>query len=113
MFMDQFDANQDNKVSLQEFKAALTSMRAQLGTKNSVGCEYSSYNKLTDDRFKHSRMKQNLDEKYKVPLTFNQSIGFKVEDARNKDLVKMERFPIVLCNETKYADTMIKTGFPL
>ena len=111
--MDEFDANRDGKVSQDEFKAALTRMREGLSTKNNVGCEYTSYNKMFSDRFKHSRMAKSTEDKYKVPLTFNQSIGFKVEDARNKALVKMERFPIVLCDETKYADEMIKTGFPM
>ena len=40
-------------------------------------------------------------------------MGFKVEDEKNKELVRMKRYPIVLCDETKYADEMIKTGFPM
>ena len=56
---------------------------------------------------------ESLEDKYKVPLTFNQSIGFKVEDPRNKDLIKQERHPINKCPETKYAEEMIKTGFPM
>ena len=113
MFMDEFDANKDGKVSMEEFKAALGRMRAQLDTKKDVGKEYTSYNKMTADRFKHSRMGNELEHKYKVPLTFNQSIGFKVEDPRNKDLIKCERHPINKCPETKYAEEMIKTGFPV
>ena len=113
MFMDEFDANHDGKISLEEFKTALNRMRDSLKGKNKIACEYTSYNKFAGDRFKHTRMQRGLEEKYKVPLTFNQSIGFKVEDPRNKDLIKMQRHPIVLCDETKYADTMIKTGFPL
>ena len=113
MFMDDFDANGDGKVSFSEFKAALTRMRSQLGQKDKIGCEYTSNNQMMADRFKHKRMGKNLDEKYKVPLTFNQSIGFKVEDERNKELVKMKRFPIVLCQETKYADEKIKSGITL
>ena len=98
---------------MEEFKAALGRMRAQLDTKKDVGKEYTSYNKMTADRFKHSRMGNELEHKYKVPLTFNQSIGFKVEDPRNKDLIKCERHPINKCPETKYAEEMIKTGFPV
>ena len=113
MFMDEFDTNKDGKVSMEEFKAALGRMRAQLDTKKDVGKEYTSYNKMTADRFKHSRMGNELEHKYKVPLTFNQSIGFKVEDPRNKDLIKCERHPINKCPETKYAEEMIKTGFPV
>ena len=71
MFMDEFDANKDGKVSLEEFKAALGRMRAQLDTKKDVGKEYTSYNKMTADRYKHSRMGNELEHKYKVPLTFN------------------------------------------
>ena len=113
MFMDDFDTNHDGKVSLEEFKTALTRMRAGLKNQDKVACEYESYNKYTADRFKHTRMERKPEEKFKVPVTFNMSIGFKVEDERSKDLIKMERHPIVLCDETKYADTMIKTGFPL
>ena len=47
-----------------------------------------------------------------MPLTFNQSFGFKVNDPRAQDIVQMERHPIVKCPETKYADEMIRTGFP-
>ena len=113
MFMDDFDTNHDGRVSYDEFTKGLHRMRASLQGKNNVACEYQSYNKLNGDRFKHVRMNKNLEEKYKVPMTFNQLIGFKVEDPRNKDLIKMTRHPIKQCAETKYADTMIKTGFPL
>ena len=113
MFMEDFDANCDGRVSYEEFRVALARMREQLKTKDKVACEYTSYNKMIGDRYKHTRMQKNPDDKFKVPVTFNMSIGFKVEDERNKDLIKMERHPIVLCDETKYADTMIKTGFPL
>ena len=113
MFMDEFDANQDGRVSLEEFKAALTRMRAALDNKKDAGKEYTSYEKMKANRYKHVRMENNLEDKYKVPLTFNQSIGFKVEDPRNKDLIKQERHPINKCPETKYAEEMIKTGFPM
>ena len=111
--MDAFDENKDGKVSEEEFVNVLKSMRDNLKNQDGAAKEYTSYNKMAGDRFKHIRMGQNLEDKYKVPLTFNQSIGFKVEEERNKDLIKMDRHPIVLCAETKYADEMIKTGFPM
>ena len=43
LFMDEFDANNDGKVSLEEFKAALTRMRTQLDTKKDCGKEYKSF----------------------------------------------------------------------
>ena len=113
LFMDDFDANSDGKVSFEEFSACLSRMRAQLGLKDKAGCEYQSFNKMDADRFKHIRNNREIEEKYKVPVTFNQSIGFKVMDPRNKDIVATDRHPITLCEETKYADEMIKTGFPL
>ena len=113
MFMEEFDANQDGKVSMEEFKAALVRMRVALDTKKDVGKEYTSYEKMKNDRFKNVRMGNNIEDKYKVPMTFNQSIGFKVEDPRNKDLIKCVRHPINKCPETKYAEEMIKTGFPM
>ena len=44
MFMEEFDTNNDGKVSLEEFKATLTKMRANLDTKKDVGKEYTSFN---------------------------------------------------------------------
>ena len=46
MFMDEFDANNDGKVSLEEFKAALTRMRNNLDAKKDSGKEYTSFNQL-------------------------------------------------------------------
>ena len=43
MFMEEFDSNNDGKVSLEEFKAALTKMRGNLDTKKDCGKEYTSY----------------------------------------------------------------------
>ena len=111
--MEAFDTNHDGKVSFDEFKSCLTQMREILGKKDGAAKEYTSFNKMNADRFKHIRMGNNLEDKYKVPLTFNQSIGFKIDDPRNQDLIKMDRHPIYKCAETKYADEMIKTGFPL
>ena len=68
---------------------------------------------MMEDRYKHTRVNKGLEDKYKVPITFNQSIGFKVQDERAQDLVKMDRHPINKCPETKYAEEMIKTGFPM
>ena len=46
-------------------------MRAELGSKKDCAKEYTSYNKMDGDRFKHIRMKNGVEEKFKVPLTFN------------------------------------------
>jgi hypothetical protein len=71
MFMEDFDANHDGKVSLEEFKAALGRMRETLKGQDGAAKEYKSFNKMAHDRYKHIRMDKNLESKYKVPLTFN------------------------------------------
>ena len=113
MFQDALNENHGGKANLAEFECCLDKMREGLRGKDGAAKEYTSFNKMAGDRYKHVRMANNLEEKYKVPMTFNQSIGFNVEDERNKDLIKMDRHPIVLCAETKYADEMIKTRFPM
>ena len=44
---------------------------------------------MNGDRFKHVRMGRPVESKYKVPITFNQSVGYKLDDPRSKDLIKM------------------------
>ena len=56
MFMEDFDANSDGKVTLDEFKAGLARMREKLTEKKEVAVEYKSHNKMMQDRFKHIRM---------------------------------------------------------
>ena len=42
MFMEEFDLNQDGRVTLDEFKLALTRMRQKMDEKASQGREYTS-----------------------------------------------------------------------
>ena len=65
------------------------------------------------DTYKRIRMNRELESKYKVPLTFNQSIRFKVTNPGHQELLKMDRHLIAKCPETKYADEMIRTEFPM
>ena len=61
MFMEDFDANHDGKVSLDEFKAALSRMRETLKGQDTAAKEYTSFNKMAGDRYKHIRMDRNLE----------------------------------------------------
>jgi hypothetical protein len=108
--MDQFDANKDGKVTWTEFRDALVVMKDNANNKAKQAKEYSSYTQMKDDKFKHKRMNVDLQQKYKVPLTFNQSVGFRHADEISKDISKQVRRPINKCHETKYAEAMIKTG---
>ena len=46
MFMEDFDANADGKVTLEEFKTALNRMRKTLDSKKDVAAEYKSHSKM-------------------------------------------------------------------
>lgn len=80
MFMQEFDTNQDGKVSWEEFSAALGRIKERVNQKATGAKEYKSFNKLRDDRYKHKRMDGEIQDKYKQPITFNQSIGFHHKD---------------------------------
>ena len=108
--MDEFDTNKDGKVSWDEFKNAMGHLRDKLNSKADGAKEYKSFTKMKEDRFKHKRMNNDLQEKYKVPMTYNQSIGFRNNDEISKDIAKQPKKPIIKCPETKYAEAMIKTG---
>ena len=69
MFMEKFDLNQDGKVTLEEFKKALTVIREEMKTKSGSAVEYTSHNKMKEERFKHKRMNNEVQDKYKLPMT--------------------------------------------
>ena len=79
--LEHFDAAcEGGKVSLEQFQTGLGLLREQLKGMEGAAKEYTSYNKMCEDRYKNIRMTRNLEQKYKVPLTFNQSIGFQLDD---------------------------------
>jgi len=110
MFMTQFDLNKDGKISWDEFKFVLEKIQLEINSKAGNAREYKSYEKMRGDRFKHIRVKQELQDKYKVPMTSSQGYGFMHKDENLQEITKMVSFPIHMCDETKYADEMIKTG---
>jgi hypothetical protein len=85
-------------------------LRDKVNNKAAGAKEYTSFNKMKEDRFKHKRMGGELQDKYKLPMTFNQSVGFRHNDEVSKEIVKQDKKPIRKCPETKYAEAMIKTG---
>lgn len=108
--MEEFDANKDGKVSWEEFREAIDRIKNKVNEKAKTAKEYTSFSKMKDDRFKHKRMNNDLNDKYKLPMTFNQSVGFYTKDKISTDIAKQPRRPINKCAETKYAEEMIKTG---
>ena len=80
LFMQEFDLNKDGKVTFEEFKKAAATLREKLNKKAEGAREYTSYNKMKDDRFKHSRMQGEVTDKYKLPMTSSQRQGFFLND---------------------------------
>ena len=80
MFMQEFDLNQDGKVTIDEFKSALVRLRSKMEEKARAGREYTSAQQMRDDRFKHKRMNGEVQGKYKLPMTSAQRTGFYVQD---------------------------------
>merc|ERR1719237_443429 len=76
MFMEEFDLNQDGKVTLQEFKSALIRMREKINSQAEKGREHTSNLQMRQDRYKHRRLNGEVTDKYKLPMTSNQTTGF-------------------------------------
>ena len=109
--MSKFDLNQDGKVTWDEFRFVLNKLKEEFSQVSGNAKEYTSWEKMRSDRYKHIRMKKDLQDKYKMPMTSSQGIGFLTKDEQLKEISKMVSFPIHQCAETKYADDMIRTGF--
>lgn len=67
--MTQFDLNKDGKISWEEFKFVLETIKNKANSKAGNAREYTSYEKMRGDRFKHIRVQKELQDKYKVPMT--------------------------------------------
>lgn len=111
MFMSRFDLNQDGRVTWEEFKTVLENIKHEMHIKAGNAREYDSYEKMRADRYKHIRMRKDLQDKYKQPMTSSQSYGFLNKDEQQREISKMVSFPIRKCQETKFGEEMIKTGF--
>ena len=110
MFHEEVPFDQDGRVSWEEFRNTLDRLKSKMAQKTTNAKEYTSFNKMKADRFKHKRMGNELQDKYKLPVTFNQSVGFYHNDEIGKEISKQPKYPINKCPETKYAEEMIKTG---
>lgn len=67
---------------------------------------------MREDRVKHRRMNGEVQGKYKLPMTSNQRTGFYHADPQQKEIAaNATNYPVHKCQETKYADEMVRTGF--
>ena len=111
LFVEAFDLNADGRISFEEFKGVLCKLRERCKSEAGKACEYKSYNKLMEDRFKHKRIQHEVPDKYKAPITFNQSVGFHSRELEQMGIEVVTTHRIKQCNETKYAAEMVRTGF--
>ena len=69
IFLQEFDLNHDGKVTWEEFQTTLGRIREKTAAKSGNATEYQSYEKLRAHRYKHIRVKGEVQDKYKVPMT--------------------------------------------
>ena len=93
LFMQEFDLNQDGKVSWDEFLKSMERVKKRMNDKAEGAKEYHSHVDYVNDRSKHRRMHNDLQDKYKGPMTMNQTIGFKYNDPTEKEIMKMDTYP--------------------
>ena len=111
LFLEAFDLNKNGKISFEEFCTVLEQLREKCKTDSTKAKEYTSYNKLITDRFKHKRIEGEVGDKFKSPMTFGQTCGFGVKDDSQLKIAVVTDHRIKQCPETKYAAEMVRTGF--
>mmetsp|Transcript_79429 Transcript_79429/g.184318 ORF Transcript_79429/g.184318 Transcript_79429/m.184318 type:complete len:178 (-) Transcript_79429:125-658(-) len=106
LFVDELMLDQDTEATIgwETMEAALDRIRENLMFISKNATEYTSVDDLKSDMTKHRRMMKDPMDKYKAPMTEAQSIGWHEEEVFN------ERFPKKSCEETRYADEMVKAG---
>lgn len=111
MFMEEFDANRDGRVTWEEFVSALHTILADLESRAKRAREITSFEDLTFRRRKHIRTSIAPHEVYIRPLTYGQDYGFfDYEKARSLPTATQKTFYKNSCEETKYADNLISGG---
>mmetsp|Transcript_42290 Transcript_42290/g.72853 ORF Transcript_42290/g.72853 Transcript_42290/m.72853 type:complete len:187 (+) Transcript_42290:101-661(+) len=112
MFLMKFDQNYDGKISWDEFRSTLETIRAELEEREQqrengvgIGSEFKSNQDFHASLRKHQRMDRNPNQKYHTPLTATQEIGFK-----NEEFQPEPRAAKKSCEETLYAAELVKAG---
>ena len=107
MFMQEFDANQDGRISWEEFEGALDRIVNSLDQKAQQAAENSSYTNWNYKNKKHIRTNINPTEKYIRPVTWGQRYGFfDHQKVREMPEATRQSFFRTGCAETKYADSL-------
>lgn len=103
LFVSEFNLGDDGSLQWSEFAAGIDHIRETLQQVSKNATEYSSVQDLKDDMVKHRRQMKDPMDKFKAPMTEAQSVGWHEEEVFN------ERFPKSSCEETKFADAMVRS----
>mmetsp|Transcript_81618 Transcript_81618/g.239633 ORF Transcript_81618/g.239633 Transcript_81618/m.239633 type:complete len:178 (-) Transcript_81618:89-622(-) len=98
------DDEEGGQLAWGELEVAMDGIRENLASVAKNATEYTSFDDFITDRTKHRRLGKDPMDKFKAPMTESQSIGWHEEEVFN------ERFPKKSCDETRYADEMVKAG---
>ena len=100
-------SNPSDVLTWEDLLSVLLNLKEFFTSTSEKSKKYSSFSKYYDDTYKHIRKEVNPNETYKMPLTYGQDYGFYKFKERDLNDVK---FPRKNCDETKYADIMVRTG---
>merc|ERR1711964_328962 len=95
----------ETAISWEAFQQSLLTIRETVNKVAQDSRQYDSYNDIRDDLVKNKRCNKGPMQIYKHPMTTQQAIGWHEEDVYN------ERFPKSSCDETRYADALVKSGW--
>jgi len=106
LFVSELHLEDESEPTLtwEQFENGMDIIRETLGGVAKNATEFTSYEDMRAERYKHTRMRKEPMDKYKAPMTTNMQIGWHEEEVFN------ERFPKQSCEETRYIDSMSKAG---
>lgn len=103
-----FDSNSDGRVSWEEFRTGVKALQDEMeGKELEKDAKYASAEELRATRRKHTREAKGPKDTLAVPLTTGQEVGWTLEEAA---AMPQKRLPKKRCEETKYADELVKAG---
>ena len=98
----------EDQLTWPEIAEILKNIRNNLNEIASKSVKYTSYQKYYDDTYEHIRKETNPITVFKSPCTALENYGFynfKIHDLNNI------HFPKRKCEETKYAESFVQSGF--
>lgn len=98
----------EEELTWEEIKEILKNIRNNLNEIAAKSQKYTSFQKYYDDTYKHIRKETSPNTVFKSPCTALQNYGFyhfQIHDLNNI------HFPKRQCDETKYADSLVMSGF--